>query len=132
MLLDQLRFKSNQKPYNNTDAGISYTGTWSLSGNRGYGEFNNDVHYTQTNNDYFQFTFTGTEVELLTEKDAWQGNVDIYLDNVQQTTVNTASSTRLTNQVVYKATGLTNGSHTLKAVKKSGTYMLLDSIRVTP
>ncbi|WP_138750820.1 glycoside hydrolase family 27 protein [Paenibacillus sinopodophylli] len=132
MLLDQLRFKSNQKQYNNTDAGISYTGSWSLSGNRGYGDFNNDVHFTQTNNDYFQFTFSGTGVELLTEKDASQGNVDIYLDNVLQTTVNTTNSTRLTNQVVYKATGLTNGSHTLKAVKKSGTYMLLDSIRVTP
>ncbi|WP_139999788.1 glycoside hydrolase family 27 protein [Paenibacillus paridis] len=132
MLLDQLRFKSSQKQYNNTDASISYTGSWSLNGNRGFGDFNNDVHFTQTNNDYFQFTFTGTGVELITEKDVSQGNVDIYLDNVLQTTVNTANPTRLTNQVVYKATGLTNGSHTLKAVKKSGTYMLLDSIRVTP
>ncbi|NBD27983.1 glycoside hydrolase family 27 protein [Paenibacillus glycinis] len=132
MLLDELRVKSSQLQYNDTDPGIAYTGSWSLNGNRGFGDYNNDVHFTQTNNDYFQFAFTGTGVELITEKEAGQGNVDIYLDNVLQTTVNTSSPTRLTNQVVYKATGLSSGTHTLKAVKKSGTYMLLDSLRVTP
>ncbi|NRF96112.1 hypothetical protein HQN89_35540 [Paenibacillus frigoriresistens] len=89
MLLDQLRFKSSQIQYNNTDPGILYTGSWSLNSNRGFGDYNNDVHFTQTNNDNFQFTFTGTGVELLTEKDSSQGNVDIYLDNVFKATVNT-------------------------------------------
>ncbi|GMK44636.1 hypothetical protein PghCCS26_17640 [Paenibacillus glycanilyticus] len=132
MLIDQFKIKSPRIQYNDTDAGIVYTGSWSLNGNRGFGDYNNDVHFTQTNNDSLQFAFTGTGVELITEKDASQGNVDIYIDNVLQATVNTASTTRQVNQVVYQATGLTSGSHTLKAVKKSGTYMLLDSIRVTP
>jgi alpha-galactosidase len=132
MLLDQLRFKSSQIQYNDTDSGILYTGSWSLNSNRGFGDYNNDVHFTQTNNDNFQFTFTGTGVELLTEKDSSQGNIDIYLDNVFKQTVNIFNATRLSNQVVYKITGLPNGTHTLKAVKQSGTYMLLDSLRVSP
>ncbi|CAI6077528.1 glycoside hydrolase family 27 protein [Cohnella sp. JJ-181] len=132
MLIDQLKMKSSRIQYNDTDSGIVYTGSWSLNANRGYGDYNNDVHFTQTNNDAFQFAFTGTGVELITEKDASQGNVDIYIDNVFQTTVNTSSAARQVNQVVYQATGLTGGSHTLKAVKKSGAYMLLDSIRVAP
>jgi hypothetical protein len=132
MLLDQLRFKSSQIQYNNTDSAILYTGSWSLNSNRGFGDYNNDVHFTQTNNDNFQFTFTGTGVELLTEKDSSQGNVDIYLDNVFKATVNTFNASRLSNQVIYKITGLSNGTHTLKAVKQSGTYMLLDSLRVSP
>ncbi|NIK71882.1 glycoside hydrolase family 27 protein [Paenibacillus sp. BK720] len=132
MLLDQFKIKSPRIQYNDTDPAIVYTGSWSLNSNRGFGDYNNDVHFTQTNNDSLQFTFSGTGVELITEKDASQGNVDIYIDNVFQTTVNTSSTARQVNQVVYQTTGLASGSHTLKAVKKSGTYMLLDSIRVSP
>ncbi|MEQ4482641.1 glycoside hydrolase family 27 protein [Cohnella silvisoli] len=132
MLLDKLSFVSTKVQYNNTDPGISYTGTWSLNGSRGFGDYNDDVHFTQTNNDYFQFTFTGTGIELITEKEAGQGDVDIYVDNVFKQTVSTYNATRLTNQVVYGISGLTSGSHTLKAVKKTGTFMLLDSLRVTP
>lgn len=132
MLLDALSFISSQIQYNDTDTGITYTGAWSLNGNRGFGDYNNDVHFTQTINDSFQFAFTGTGIQMLTEKDSSQGNVDIYLDNIYEGTVSTYNATRLSGQVVYQISGLTNGAHTLKAVMKSGTYMLLDSLRVTP
>lgn len=132
MLLDQLSVQSSQIQYNDTDPGITYTGSWSLNSNRGFGDYNNDVHFTQAIGDSFQFSFTGTGIQLLTEKDSSQGNVDIYLDNVFQGTVNTYNATRLSGQVIYQISGLTNGTHTLKAVMKSGTYMLLDSLKVTP
>ncbi|WP_240702986.1 glycoside hydrolase family 27 protein [Cohnella luojiensis] len=132
MLLDKLSFVGTKVQYNNTDPGISYTGAWSLNGNRGFGDYNNDVHFTQTNNDYFQFTFTGTGIELITEKESDQGDIDIYVDNVFKQTVSTYNATRLSNQVVYSINGLASGSHTIKGVKKTGTYMLLDSLRVTP
>lgn len=132
MLLDAFKIIPNMTQINDTDAGISYSGAWSLNGNRGFGDYNDDVHFAQTNNDFFQYTFNGTGIEYITEKEAGQGNVDIYLDGVFQTTVNTYNATRLANQVVYRATGLTPGSHTLKAVKKSGTFMLLDSLRILP
>ncbi len=132
MLIDKLNVSSTKKQYNNTDPGITYSGTWSLNGNRGLGDYDNDVHFSQTNNDYFQFTFNGTGVEVITEKEAGQGDIDIYVDNVFQQTVSTYNATRLTNQVVYAVTGLTSGSHTIKGVKKTGTFMLLDSLRVTP
>ena len=35
-------------------------------------------------------------------------------------------------QVVYSADGLPNGSHTLRAVKRSGSFMLLDKLDVRP
>ncbi|RKP54507.1 glycoside hydrolase family 27 protein [Cohnella endophytica] len=132
MLIDQFKVLSNKIQINDTDPGIVYAGTWSLNGNRGFGDYNNDVHFTQTNNDYFQYTFTGTGIEFLTEKEAGQGDIDVYVDNVFKATVSTYNGTRIANQVVYQISGLTSGSHTLKAVKKTGTYMLLDSLRVTP
>lgn len=34
-------------------------------------------------------------------------------------------------QIVYSASGLAEGEHTLKVVKDSGQYMLLDALRIT-
>ncbi|WP_219837845.1 glycoside hydrolase family 27 protein [Paenibacillus sp. R14(2021)] len=132
MLLDAFKVISNKIQINNSDAGITYSGSWSLNGNRGFGDYNNDVHFSQTNNDYFQYTFTGTGIEYITEKEAGQGDVDIYVDNVFKATVSTYNATRLVNQAVYQISGLSSGSHTFKAVKKTASYMLLDSLRITP
>ena len=74
---------------NDNDPGIVYTGSWGYSNNRGLGDYNDDVHYSEANNDYFEFAFTGTGIELITEKDNSQGDIDIYVDNVFQQTVGT-------------------------------------------
>ncbi|GIG63561.1 hypothetical protein Lfu02_79330 [Longispora fulva] len=129
MLLDAFRVHQDVT-VNNTDASIAYTGAWSVSSNRGVGDYADDVRYTMTNGDAVSYTFTGTGIDLLTEKFSDQGNVDIYIDNVFQQTVNTTNPTRLVQQAVYSKTWPTSGSHTIKAVKKDGTYMLLDAFRV--
>ncbi|MFC5402028.1 X2-like carbohydrate binding domain-containing protein [Cohnella soli] len=116
---------------NDADAGIVYTGSWGYSWNRGLGDYGDDVHYTQNNNDYFEYAFTGTGVELITEKDSSQGDVDIYIDGVFQQTVSTYNASRLVQQSVFSVSGLPDAAHTLKAVKKSGSYMLLDVLKAT-
>ncbi|MFC4591065.1 alpha-L-fucosidase [Sphaerisporangium corydalis] len=115
---------------NDNAAGITYTGAWSTSTGRGFGDHNDDVHYTTTNGDAVSHTFTGTGVDFLTERNSDQGVVDFYIDGVLQSSVNTSNSTRQTQQVVYSRRGLSSGSHTLRAVKRSGTYMLVDRIDV--
>jgi hypothetical protein len=116
---------------NDDDPAITYSGSgWFDSNNRGMGDSGDDVHATQTNGDAFSYSFTGTGVSYVTEKYSDEGLVDVYLDNVFQTSVDTSSATRLTQQAVYTATGLTPGAHTLRVVKKSGSYMLLDRINV--
>lgn len=117
---------------NDNDAGITYTGSWGYSYNRGLGDYQDDVHYTEVNNDSFEYAFTGTGVELITEKDVSQGDIDVYVDNAFQQTVSTYHDGRLAQQNVYAIAGLPNGPHTIKAVKKSGSYMLLDKLNVTP
>ncbi|GAA0380633.1 hypothetical protein Acor_02220 [Acrocarpospora corrugata] len=57
--------------------------------------------------------------------------MEVYLDGVLQTTADTTSGARLTQQVIYSARGLPQGTHTLRAVKRSGTYMLVDRFAVT-
>jgi hypothetical protein len=113
---------------NDTAAGIVYTGTWGYSANRGLGDYQDNVHYTMTTGDSMSFMFAGTGITYVTEKNADEGNVDVYLDGVFQTTVSCVSSTRLAQQAVYSNTGLAAGLHILKLVKSSGTYMLVDAL----
>jgi hypothetical protein len=113
---------------NDTDPGITYTGSWSYSASRGLGDFQDDVHYTTTNGDSMSYTFNGTGIAYITEKEASEGNVDVYLDGVYQTTVNCTNSTRLPQQTLYSVAGLASGSHTLKLVKKDASFMVVDAL----
>jgi chitinase len=121
---------SSTTPINDTNAGIAYTGTWKYSSGRTVGDYQGDVHYTTTNGDSFSYTFNGTGIDYVTELYSDEGHVDMYVDGVFQTTVSCVSSTRLAQQVVYSASGLASGTHTLKGVKKDGTYMLIDELIV--
>jgi alpha-galactosidase len=116
-----------------TATGIIYGGSWSQSTGRGLGDFGDGVHYTERDGDSFQYTFQGVGVSYLTETDSSQGDVDVYIDDQFQKTVNTgrdAGQPRLTQQTVFTVKDLPDGSHTLKVVKKSGAFMLLDRIDV--
>ena len=115
---------------NNDDLGITYSAAWQRSTNRGLGDYLNDVQFTERNNEYFEYTFTGTGIEFITEMDSSQGDVDVYVDGVFKQTISTYYSSRLAQQPVYGISGLSSGPHTLKVVKKSGSYMLLDKLRV--
>jgi hypothetical protein len=119
--------------HDDTDPGISYVGSWSTSTGRGLGDYGDGVHYTEHDGDAFEYTFQGTGVSYLTEMDTSQGDVDIYLDGQLVKTVNTGrdpGQPRLAQQTVFTVNNLANGSHTLRAVKKSGSYMLVDRIDV--
>ncbi|WNS46720.1 X2-like carbohydrate binding domain-containing protein [Paenibacillus sp. MMS20-IR301] len=118
---------------NDSNPGIIYSGSWSASTGRSAGDHRGDVHYTEQNGDYFRYTFTGTGIELLTEKDSSQGDMLVYLDDaVIPDRVSTYTpGNKEAQQIVYSASGLAEGEHTLKVVKDSGQYMLLDALRIT-
>jgi hypothetical protein len=42
---------------------------------QGFGDYNDDVQWTQMNKDYFQNTFTETRLEWITEKEASQEHI---------------------------------------------------------
>jgi hypothetical protein len=129
-MIDSFKVYKGTQMFNNNAAGITYTGTWWNSSGRGFGDYSDDVQWTQTNNDYFPYTFTGTGIDFITELDPSGGNIDIYVDNVFKQTVSANNATRLAQQTVYSVSWPTSGSHTIKGVKKSGTYMLLDALKI--
>jgi hypothetical protein len=118
---------------NDDDPQIVYTGSWSRSTGRGLGDYQDDVHYTETNGDFFEYTFVGTGVDYVTETHNSQGDVDIYVDGQFKKTVSTyldPAQGRGAQQVVYGISDLPNGNHTIRGVKRSGTFMLLDKLNV--
>ncbi|MFJ4224339.1 X2-like carbohydrate binding domain-containing protein [Microbacterium sp. NPDC089695] len=119
---------------NDDDSRIAYSGSWGYSNNRGNGDHGDDVHYAEANGAAFEYTFQGTGIQYVTELHESQGDVEIYLDGQLVDTVSTYRAPedgRLSQQVAYSVSDLPSGSHTFRAVKKSGSFMLLDKLVVT-
>lgn len=121
-----------------TDAAMSYGGTWTTSTSYA-GAMNRDERWTAVTSNYAQLTFTGTTVKWIGLKSSNQGNADVYVDGVLQTTVDLYAASDQLQQVLYSKTGLSAGSHTIKVVVKgtknassSGYYVNLDSFIITP
>lgn len=110
---------------------VQYTGSWSDSTHRSYGDFDGGVHYTQADGSSASLTFTGTGVQVLGETNSDQGDDEIYLDGVDKGSVNTDTATRSAQQAIYSVSGLTPGTHTVQIVKTSGTYTTIDGFNIT-
>ena len=124
---------SNVLAINDDDSAIVYHGTWGASTGRGLGDHEDDVHYSEADGSAFEYSFVGTGIDWVTETHESQGDAEVYLDGVLVDTVSTyldPSQGRGVQQVVYSARDLPNGSHTLRVVKKSGQFMLLDRLDV--
>jgi len=131
-LLDLAGTPGHLAPLNDTDWRATYTGSWNYSYNRHLGDLNADVHYTQQNGDAFSYTFTGTGLQILTETNSDQGDLDVYVDGAKVSTVSAKSAERLAQQAVVSVTGLAKGTHTVRVVKVNGDYMLIDAFTVIP
>ena len=117
---------------NDTSMDVAYTGgSWSYQTARGNGEFANDAHLATADGDSFTFSFSGTDVDYIATRGADRGQVELYIDNVLQTTVDLSTGTAGSRQVAFSKSGLARGAHTLKAIKRSGTYMEADCFKVS-
>jgi hypothetical protein len=131
-LLDLAGTPGHLAPLNDNDWRAVYTGAWQTSNGRHLGDLGDDVHYTQTNGDAFSYTFTGTGIQVLSETDASEGNADVYVDGKKTQTVSAGGTVRLAQQAIVSVTGLAKGKHTVRVVKTSGDYLLVDGVTVIP
>jgi hypothetical protein len=111
---------------------INYNGSsWSWSGDRALGDYDNGVHQATGNGDSFTVQFTGTGISWISEKSSAQGTAEIYLDGADKGSVNANSSSTQARQAIYSVSGLTNAAHTLRVVKTGGSEMVVDAVNVT-
>ncbi|MFM2297693.1 MAG: hypothetical protein RL117_1400 [Verrucomicrobiota bacterium] len=116
---------------NNNSSNVTYSGTsWAYQNNRNAGEFQNDIHYATTNGDSVTLVFDGTDVGFLSTYGPNRGQVDVYLDDVLQETIDLIHANTF-NATAFSRSGLPRGQHILKLVKKSGQYLTVDAFKVT-
>ena len=115
---------------NDNGPGIVYSAGWSYAGNRGFGDYQNDVHYATGNGASVTFTFTGTGVRFYSETNADEGEIAVTLDGAEVGAVSGYAESRGAQQTLYEITGLPRGQHVLTLTKRSGEYMLVDAFGV--
>ncbi|OCT15422.1 hypothetical protein A8709_15185 [Paenibacillus pectinilyticus] len=120
---------------NDTSGSITYSGAWTYdNATVSVGYYSNDQHYSSTNGNYAQFTFTGTSIQWIGPKNVDLGITQVYIDGVLSASVDMYASSWLKQQVLYSNTSLSNASHTIKLVvtntknaASSGYYSSVDA-----
>ena len=74
-----LGLNTQTDPMVNNTAG-TYDSNWHLTTGRGYGGYNDDTHHSTVVGAAAQYTFTGTGIQYLSERNGDMGTVDVYLD----------------------------------------------------
>jgi hypothetical protein len=114
---------------NDNDPDINFSLGWTYQHDAPYGDYKSDTHWTIDPDAYFEYTFTGTGIDYITQNDDIMGDVDIYIDGEFQETVSCYDEELLVQQVVYSITGLVPGEHTIKVINK-GYCAVLDAFRI--
>jgi len=97
---------------------FNYAGSWS-SGSQG-GAFFNDNSWSSAAGAYVELQFSGTRVDFYGAKASNHGIGAMSIDGGPETLVDYYASSRADMALLYSASGLTNGTHTLK-VRVTGT-----------
>ena len=93
------------------DPSVKYTGIW-FSGSRSDLSGGTIVESSDSNGTA-SLTFNGTEVRWIGFKAPWAGIAEVYLDGILRATVDTYAPTEQAQVLMYTASGLSAGSHTV-------------------
>lgn len=99
---------------NDTDARITYSGNWTAYGQCGVTCFGGDDHGTNEPNATATFAFEGTQIALLSVRDAGNGIGAVSIDGGPEQEVDFFMSLRHGEQLVYVSPRLAYGKHALK------------------
>ena len=119
-----------QTEFLNGTSGISYSGSWSTQDNED--SYYGDLLYTNTVDDYCEFTFYGTGFSITSQRNNDMGLVEVYIDDVLEETINLYAAERAHQQIIFEASDLELASHTVKLVNKESKYFIIDAYAVTP
>jgi hypothetical protein len=92
------------------------------------GDYGDSLHWTDAAGASATYSFTGSSVSLIGPRGPEFGTMDIYIDGVLEGTADGYSSQRLAQQVLFTASSLDYGSHTIKVVN-TGSILAFDALR---
>ena len=116
--------------YNDTDLAWTYNGDWTVYS--GPGPFNDSMHFTSTQGNSAEITFTGSQFTLTFSKYANFGSLDVYVDDVYLDTIVATSST-LEWQSTWTSPDLGADTYTVRFEHAGGgTYIDIEAIQILP
>ena len=132
-LVLQTRRPPHSTLVNDDHPSIRYSGNWQATGKRGYHDYLDDVHASNTVGDAAEFTFAGTGVEWLSERFRDEGPAEVFLDGQSRGRVDPALENfpRLAQIPVFSAQGLADRTHTLRIVNTTTNFVLVDAFKVS-
>jgi len=117
---------------NNTDKYIRYAGSsWLHQSQRQTGDYGDDLSFCTTNGCYFEYAFNGSGITLNGPWVPGVAEMDVYIDGALMPATPPPSSDGA-QRTLFQALNLPAGQHTLRASKKNGQWMVLDTIIVAP
>ncbi|MGE5625135.1 MAG: beta strand repeat-containing protein [Bacillota bacterium] len=106
------------------DPAVSYTGNWTTQSSNSNCSYSSGTATEATDaSAQATFAFTGTAVRWIGYQDGFSGIADVYIDGTFQTSVDTYSLTPVCQAMIFAASGLTSGAHTLTIIA-TGTHNL--------
>ncbi|MDP2401717.1 MAG: hypothetical protein Q8M66_07040, partial [Actinomycetota bacterium] len=114
---------------------VTTTGTWltRFNSQRTAGRF----MFSATAGATHSLTFTGTRVELISDKDPYRGRAEVFIDNVSQGIIDCYAPSTTAQAVVFIADDLAPGEHTIrvrvlgqKQAASRAAYVVVDAYRV--
>jgi len=131
LILDKFEVQNQITTLNDDSSEISYSGNWANSSNRNADDINDDVTYTTKNGDYAELTFSGTAVSVIVPKNRAYGNVEVIINGVSQGLVSAYTPTGYSPaEAIFTKEDLPEGNHTIRLVKRSGSFFPLDAIKL--
>jgi len=121
--------------YEENDANLAYSGTWSSGSSSSYS--GGSFRYTKSAGASVTVTFSGTSLCWITKKSPVYGKAKVTLDGQAPVTIDLYSASTLYQQKVWETGKLASGTHTvkiewtgLKNSAASNTYINLDAFDV--
>jgi len=108
---------------NDSSPRIAKSGALYHTGRGDLGDYKDDLHNI-SGGGFYTFTFEGTGIRWIGEKESVSGNANVYIDGRRVATVNNANDKRLVQQVLYEKTDLPDGRHTIHVEHVSGNCTL--------
>jgi len=126
---------ASSSPYfiNNTAEQLSYSENWSLSINRGNGDFNDDVTETVKKGETLTFDFNGEDtLTLISELHPNHGSAEVFVDEISVGNIDLYDPEDRIVDNVFTFSNYPAGNHQVSIVTLNNTYFMLDALYVEP
>jgi hypothetical protein len=111
---------------------IQYSAGWIVVAQGNSRDLQKDVHFSRKAGATAEYAFTGTGVEVLTQKYGDSGVIEVFIDGKSRGTVDLKLQNfpRLVQVPVFRAEDLPRGEHRVKVVVQGNGPVALDGFRV--